>query len=615
MGGMAGGATVSIIIRAIDQFSGVFAKVNKGLALAGAAAVAAGAAIASGMVTAGKAAAEVETSFAKVNTLLDKGQDAQELYGDYVAKTNVILGNQGDQLSVLEGLYQVQSAGITDVAESQTFMTAATKAAVGGSAELSTVILAGTKALTAFGMSVDDTEKVMDMFAGTVKAGQTTMSELANAFPNVAGMAAQAGVSIQETLGTFAGLTKVLASSDETATALSATIRGFIKPSESMQKAVNELGYESATAMIKTLGLNNALRKLNEHIDGDTEAMAKLFPNVRALKAVFPMLGLAAEDVAKSIDTVSNSAGLSQKQFDDMTNTIQYQWGRAMSAAKNILIDIGRVINDVFAPVIRFMANILEKVSNLWMMIPDPIKKVIVVVMTLTSVLLVLGGAFALIAAFWPVLVGFFAALIPLMITGIGLIWSAVTATTAFVAANIWWIGIIMAVIAIIWLLIKAGKYLISHWDELKQKGTILGAHIKNMFIGIHNIVVKIWNAIVNFIEKSINRIIRMVNHVIKAMNRIPGIHVPTISYINLGKFKGEMLPYVTVPTFTPTPIPPKMPEMPKMPEIPEMPEIPGISAGPTTNITVNIDQVSGMDPTDVSEALQKELSSKISLA
>ena len=174
LGGVLGGAGINIVIRAVDQFSGTFARASGGISAMGAAAgiaIAAVVALGAALVKTTQAAAEIETGFAKVNTLLDEGQDAQKLFGDFVKDANVAMGNQGDQLSALSGLYQTISAGITDTTDAQVFLNAATKASVGGSAELSTVILAGTKAIAAFGLSIDDTERVFDVFAGTVKAG------------------------------------------------------------------------------------------------------------------------------------------------------------------------------------------------------------------------------------------------------------------------------------------------------------------------------------------------------------------------------------------------------------------------------------------------------------
>jgi len=581
--GALGGAGINIIIRAVDKFSGVFALVNKRLLLMGTISVVAGALIVSGFVKAGKAAAEVETEYAKVNTLLEKGQDAQKLYGKFIQETNVLMGNQGDQISALSGLYQVISAGITDTAEAQLFMNKATIAAVGGSAELSDVILAGTKAITAFGLDVSDTDRVMDVFAGTVKAGQTTMGELAQAFPTVAGMAGQAGMTIEETLGTFAGLTKVLAGSEETATSLSAVIRGFIKPTTDMSDAVKALGFESASVMVKEIGLNESLKLLNKHVDGDTEAIGKLFPNVRALKAVFPLLGLSAEDVATSIDIVSNSAGLSQKQFEDMQNTVQYQWGVAMSEARNMLIDIGRVVNKTLAPAIKFMGDVIKKVSKFWLDLSEPIKKTIIVITAITAGILLLGGALM-------IMIGLKSLIVWMLVAATTAIWGAVTASLAFVAANIWWIVIVLAVIAVIGLLIAAGVWLVKNWDKIVFAAKTMGVIMKNVFIGIRNVVVSVWNFIVGFIEKAINGIIKMINLLIKGINIIPGINIGLIGKVSLGGLKGEMAEFGELPT---------MPKESKEDRI--------------TNINIEGD-VLGTDPDNMADAFADKMDNVIRL-
>jgi len=648
LAGATGGASISIVINAIDNFSKTFAKVNKGLVAAGGAAVLAGGLIVSGMVKAGKAAAGLETEFAKVNTLLEEGQDAQQLFGKFVQETNVAMGNQGDQLDVVAGLYQTISAGITDTAEAQIFMAQATKTAVGGSAELSSVILAGTKAIASFGLEIDDTERVFDAFAGTVKAGQTTMGELANAFPTVAGMAGQAGITLEETLGTFAGLTKVLGSSEETATSLSATIRGFIKPSTDMQKAVTALGFESASAMVKEKGLNESLKMLNEFVDGDTEAMAKLFPNVRALKAVFPLLGLAADDVAASIDIVSDSVGLADKQYQDMTKTVQFQWGEAMSASDNLLTDIGKTINTVFGPAMEWVANIIKKVSELWLGLSDPIKKAVVIFAAVTAGILIVAGVIM-------ILVGMKALLIGMLVGATAAIWGAVTATTAFLVVNIWWIAIILAIIAAVVAVIAIWK----NWEEMSTKLKIalyfiigpimlIIAIIKNwktimlafgklmiriviemmiiwqkfkdfwilLWEGVKSIFIGIWNKLLDLLQGYINAFIEGINLIIRAANKMPGIEIPIVPKVDLSQFKGAMT---------------NISALQKAQEnrsgllrhtleaegdmlIENLASKIGFDAEPKTETTVNIENVYGTDPTSIAEALNDVLGDKISI-
>ncbi len=607
-----GASEISIVIRARDEFSKTFNSAKLSMAnfrksALGAAAV--GTAIAVGMGKAVSVANDIETGFAKVNTLLEEGQDAQKEFSKFVSETNVAMGNQGDQVDVLNGLYQTISAGITDTAEAQEFMTHATKAATGGSAELSSVILAGTKTIAAFGLDVSDTERIMDAFAGTVKAGQTTMGELSAAFPTVAGMAGQAGMTIEETLGTFAGLTKVLGSSEETATSLSATIRGFIKPSEDMKNAVKRLGFESSVAMIKEKGLNESLRLLQDSLGEQlpeikrvqerflelskkmdnpkaaikllseeigktpketqkmidsttdaTEAMAKLFPNVRALKAVFPLLGLAAEDVAASIDIVSDSTGLAQKQYEDMTQTAQFKWGVAMSEVENLQNELGISIKETLLPLLQILIGWIKKLSDWWNNLSPGMKQAIVILGLVTVAVTLLAGAIALIT---------------------------------LVSSP--WILIILAVIAVVTAIILV----ILNWkkimEKLKEVIGKVGDFITDKFNKVKEVVVSVidfikeaFSLLVDFLMKAsgldfIFGVISDISGAIKGSKRIKEVGDAII------RPNGQIIKTHPKDTLIAT-------------------------RGGVGGVVVNIESVYGVDPTDIAEALQRELSNKISL-
>ena len=375
-----------------------------------------------------KSFADYETAMAKVNTLLDEGQDATATYGDTVAKLAEEYGVAGGRIGVAAGLYQTISAGITDTTEATQFLEAATKAAVGGSAELDTVILAGTKTMAAFGIEAEDTEMVMDKFAGTVKAGQTTMSELAGAFPRVSGMAGEMGVSLDETLGVLAGLTKIMGSTDEAATGMSAIFTGLLKPTDAMKETLAGMGFESGQAAIESLGLMGTLQALKGITGDDAEAMGELFGNVRALRSVFPALGAAAEDVATSIDIVTNSAGLSTKQFEDMDNTAGQRMAKLQAKFEGMTVKIGEALMPLIEKLVPFIEKLIEAFAGL-----DPVIQAVVLVGG------ILMGAFALL---WPVISGVAGA-----IGGAG----GLAAALAVLTGPIGWIILAVGLLAAAW--------------------------------------------------------------------------------------------------------------------------------------------------------------------
>lgn len=430
-----GGNVVKIIISATDQASAVITGVKGKLGgLGGAMNKLRGPMLAMGAASVGMAAisvksfADYETSMAKVNTLLDDGEDATKTYGDTVEKLAEQYGVAGGRMGVAAGLYQTISAGISDTAEATQFLEAATKAAVGGSAELDTVILAGTKTIAAFGLTAEDTEMVMDKFAGTVKAGQTTMSELASAFPRVSGMAGEMGVSLDETLGTLAGLTKIMGSTEEAATGMSAIFTGLLKPTDTMKDTLKDMGFESGQAAIADLGLVGTLQKLKEVSGGDAEAMGELFGNVRALRSIFPMLGAAAEDVAESIDIVSDSAGLSTKQFEDMDNTAGQRMAKLQAKFEGMTVRIGEAL----MPLLEMMVPIVEKVIEIFSGLSPVIQAGVLVIGAL-------AGVFALL---WPVISGIAGA-----IGGAG----GLGAVIAALSGPIGWVVLAVGLLAAAW--------------------------------------------------------------------------------------------------------------------------------------------------------------------
>ncbi len=409
------GATTGGLKTGLMSASGMIGKfggIAKGAMMTAAGAVAAVGVVAGVMaVKSVKAFADVEEGYAKVNTLLDEGQDSQKIFAKFVAETNVAMGNQGDQLDVLDGLYQTISAGITDTTEAQEFMEAATIAAVGGSAKLSDVILAGTKTMAAFGEKAGSAMDVMDSFAATVKAGQLTMGELATAFPKVAGVAADMGLSLDETLGIVAGLTKVMGDADAATTGFSAIMTKILQPTEAMKTAVKSLGYDSALAMIQEEGLMKSLELLNEAVFKDTAAMAELFGNVRAVRAVLPALGAASEAVATSIESQGDKAGLAKKQLGDMASTTKFSLGELTSAMQNMMVTIGEAIMPAIQPLVdmfaEFLPTAMEKIQPIILQVVDVLSELMVAVAPLIPPLLEIASMFldtavVIIKAFIP---------------------------------------------------------------------------------------------------------------------------------------------------------------------------------------------------------------------
>ena len=430
-----GGNLVKIIISATDQASAIVDGVKGKLGGLSSAMdklrgpmLAVGAASTGAAVVAVKSFSDFESAIAGVTTLMDDGEDAMDTYGETVKRISTELPVMGGHLAVTEGLYQTLSAGITDTADATLFLETATKAAIGGSAELETVILAGTKAMASFGLEVDDTERIMDVFAATVKAGQTTMPELAAAFPKVAGVAGEMGLTLEETAGILAGLTKILPNTDVAATSLNAVLTGLLKPTDAMKETLEGMGFESGQAAIESLGLMGTLQELKGVVGDDAEAMGELFGNVRAIKAVFPALGGAADDIAESLKIVGDSSGLMQQQFEIMEQTT----GARMTKLQNKFGDLAIRLGESLLPILEKLTPVVEMLLEAFAGL-DPVIQAAIVVGGM------LAGAFALL---WPVISGVAGA-----IGGAG----GLSAVLATLTGPVGWVITAVALLAAAW--------------------------------------------------------------------------------------------------------------------------------------------------------------------
>src|SRR5690606_20053901 len=143
------------------------------------------------------------------------------------------------------------------------------KAAAAGLAETTDAIRLTTAVTKAYGdVSAEATEKAADLAFITLKLGQTSFPELAHSIGQVAPLAAQLNMEQEEMWNIFATLTGVSGDTARVATQAAAILRAFIKPTEDMSKAVKQLGYDSASALLGDRGLVGALKAGRSTTDG-----------------------------------------------------------------------------------------------------------------------------------------------------------------------------------------------------------------------------------------------------------------------------------------------------------------------------------------------------------
>jgi TP901 family phage tail tape measure protein len=212
-------------------------------------------------------------------------------------------------LDAAKAKYEILSNGFTTASEQADVFAASVKFAKTAVAETSTAVdlLSGT--LNAYGLSGSQAEDVAAKFFKTVDLGKTIGSELATSFGRVAPVAASLGVSIEELDASFSTITIAGVKTSEAATQIRAALTALLKPSDAAKEAFEKLGVENGQQLLDAKGLQGAFEALISTTNGQSDAIAKLFPNVRALNAVLRLTGTGADVFKSHLEQISSIKG------------------------------------------------------------------------------------------------------------------------------------------------------------------------------------------------------------------------------------------------------------------------------------------------------------------
>lgn len=340
----------------------------------------------------GKQAADLEQAMAQTRTLLTGTTEqtaarTAELTQDVM---NISRTTGRASTEIAAGSYQVISA-FQDTADTAKILETSVKASIAGQAETVDTVNALAAVTKAYGQkSAEAVAHVADLSFETIRLGQTTMPELANAIQSATGSAAALGVSQEELYAGFASLTGVIGSTDTVGTALNTLYNKMLKPSKALAKAVKNLGYESAYAMVQTKGIGGTIEELGKYTGGDATKFAALFSmrDLKAAQGILNNMDVYKEKLAelKNVDGATDRAFITSiDNWNDMfgiaSNKVQVfaqQIGtKLLPYAKNFMLEITPKLDGMMDTALAGIDKIMPKVEQLFSYLSNNGEKVV----------------------------------------------------------------------------------------------------------------------------------------------------------------------------------------------------------------------------------------------
>jgi TP901 family phage tail tape measure protein len=373
-----------------------------------------------------KVGSDYQQMMANLSTMTNKGFD--EVIATYESKFFELSKTTGTSLKeITDGAFDALSRQVPENKLAQ-FLTVANEAAVAGATDMKTIIAAVKPLLNAYKMGVEGAGTVTDKMFKAFEKGNFKIGEFSDALAMVADDAANAGISIDDLFGTFAGLTQQFGkgSASLVQTTISAIISSFTKQGgvalEQINKGLEKSGkatIKMSSSILKKEGLAGAIQHLDKSLrdaglSGDEyeKALVKILGRKEAFRFFLKMKN-QMEAVGSATRAIANeSKGLRKINFEKQMRARSLKKFNAQ--LKILMIRLSKALLPILIEITEALSPLLESFGEWAAENKETVK-------TIAKVALAIGGLNLAIGATKMAFLGLISTPIAALFVGIGI--------------------------------------------------------------------------------------------------------------------------------------------------------------------------------------------------
>ena len=283
---------------------------------------------------------ELEASLTKIQALVGVNADQVDQWGQALRSIGPATGRSLPELA--DALFFISSAGVRGQ-EALDVLTASAKAAAVGLGETKTVADLVTSAVNAYGPEVLSASQATDTLVAAVREGKAEADEIAASIGAVLPIASNLGVSFDQATAAIAAMTRTGSNAAEASTQLSAVLSSFLNSTPQAEKALEGVGlsFNLLRSSIREDGLLTALIDVQKATkDLGDEALAEIFPNVRALRGVLDLLSGDLQNTNELFTAVRDSAGATDEAFEKTRGTTRFLYDQLKSELGVVMAEL-----------------------------------------------------------------------------------------------------------------------------------------------------------------------------------------------------------------------------------------------------------------------------------
>ena len=292
-----------------------------------------------GLKEAVESARELGLAIEEVRTIDAAGRTAADISKQVLALSDAI-GQAPTDLA--EGLYQTLSNQVVEAADSFQFMSESARLAKVTASETGDAVNALSSVMNSYNKSIQEAEHVSGTLFATVEQGRLRLGEIANVIGRVTPLTSQLAISWEETAAAIATMTRQGVRADTAITQLRAVVTRLLKPTDDLREIFRKWGVEDGRQAIETFGgLTGVLRKLSEETGGNSQEMAVLLRNVRAIAGVFGIMNDEGRTMEEILGIITESTTAATDAWAEFTKSDAQKLTVEMQRFENLLTRIG----------------------------------------------------------------------------------------------------------------------------------------------------------------------------------------------------------------------------------------------------------------------------------
>ena len=362
-----------------------------------------------------------------------------------------------------------------------------------------------TDALTAFGLSADDSGHFADVLAAASSNANTNVSMMGETFKYCAPIAGALGFSVEDTAEAIGLMANAGIKSSQAGTSLRTIMNNLTGEVKICGSSIGEVTIATTNADGSMRGLSDILADCRTAFSGLSEsekaAAAETLVGKNAMSGFLALMNAGEADINKLSGAIANCDGKSAEMAATMQDNLAGQLQILKSQIEELAISFGELLMPAIRAIVGWIQQFVDWLNSMG----EGTKKVIMVVALLAAalgpVLIVVGKVISA--------VGTIMTIVPKIASAIKIVQGAFTALNATMLANP-----IVLIIAAIAALVAAFIYLwnncegfrqfwIDLWENIKAVAVAIWEGLKEFFTtawtAISTIAQTIWNAIKEF--------------------------------------------------------------------------------------------------------------------